>query len=114
MALTEYMVSTGELNADYSYQVLLNGVEADRGHGHAGDRRQAGNAADCRGRPQEGRAERGQPRPAAADRARRPALGQLYYSMDLRYFLPVPEIKALDKGVILARQYTLAGRPRRR
>ena len=39
--------------------------------------------------------------------------GQLYYSMYLNYYLPVPDIKALDKGVILARQYSLVDQPKK-
>ncbi|HYF64334.1 MAG TPA: hypothetical protein VD886_16040, partial [Herpetosiphonaceae bacterium] len=35
--------------------------------------------------------------------------GRLYYTAYLRAFLPVEEVKALDRGVIVSRRYTLAG-----
>ncbi len=111
MALTDFMVSTGELNADYSYEVLLNGVKQTEGTvtpqtvdqpevlqiAMADLKKDVLNEVSLVRLPPQG-AQTGQ--------------GQLYYSMFLRYFLPVPEIKALDKGVILARQYSLVDAPK--
>jgi len=37
--------------------------------------------------------------------------GQLYYSLYLRYFLPVEDVVALDRGIVVSRQYTLVDKP---
>jgi uncharacterized protein YfaS (alpha-2-macroglobulin family) len=39
--------------------------------------------------------------------------GQLYYALYLRYFLPVEDVKALDRGIIIARQYAPVEEPER-
>jgi hypothetical protein len=38
--------------------------------------------------------------------------GQLYYSTALRYYLPAEQVTALDRGSMVARQYSLVGAPK--
>jgi hypothetical protein len=39
--------------------------------------------------------------------------GKLYYSAYLRYYLPAEEVKALDRGIVISRQYALASDPKK-
>src|SRR5512137_994131 len=38
--------------------------------------------------------------------------GQLYYSAYLRYYLPVDQVQALDRGIVVARQYSPVDSPK--
>lgn len=101
MALTDWMVQTGELKADYDYAAWLNDREQASGHIGQADLEKpivlrvavADLLRDAGNRLTIGR--------GAGD-------GRLYYTAHLRAFLPVEEIKALDRGVIVRRRYTLA------
>lgn len=101
MALTDWMLHTRELHADYDYAIWLNDLEQAGGH--------------------IGQADLDQPvvlRIAVADLlrdegnrltiGRGDGEGRLYYTAHLRAFLPVEEIKALDRGISVRRRYTLA------
>lgn len=101
LALTDWMAQTGELKADYDYGVQLNGAQQAAGHIAQADLetpitltvKVADLLRDAGNRLTIGRG--GGP-------------GRLYYTAHLRAFLPVPAIKALDRGVIVRRRYTLA------
>jgi uncharacterized protein YfaS (alpha-2-macroglobulin family) len=107
LALTDWMAATGELEGAYNWQVVVNGKMLGEG---SVDRQNIDQAVKLQ-------IEVAQ---LLADEANRvvierfPAEGQdqgsgrLYYSMYLRYFKPVQEVTALDRGVIVSRQYTLA------
>lgn len=111
MALTDYMAATGELEADYSYLVGLNGRVWEQGKVTSASLnetrelqiaiaellRDSGNLILLE-------------REAAAGQTGK---GNLYYSAYLRYFIPAEEVKALDRGVIVRRQYTLADDPKK-
>ncbi|TEU13439.1 MAG: hypothetical protein E3J21_18660, partial [Anaerolineales bacterium] len=110
IALTDWMVATGELEADYSYQVTLNGETIMEGVANQ----------DNLDEPQKIQVEVAdllqdvsnqvalERLPPTADQT---GEGRLWYSMYLRYFLPVEDVKALNRGVIVARQYTLVDDP---
>jgi hypothetical protein len=110
MALTEFMVATRELEADYDYRVALNtdllleGVVTAQDVGTT--RRLAIAVADLL---------RDQANRVVLDRtlaqSSRSGEGQLYYSLSLRYFLPAEQVKALDRGIVIQRQYNLVDRP---
>ncbi len=111
MALTDWMVASGELEADYTWTVWLNGEEM--GHGTA-DRANVS-------QPQTLRQEIAQllmdepnrlviQRTTATGQSGR---GRLYYTTHLRYYLPVESVQALDRGIIVARRYVLADDPER-
>jgi len=102
IALTDWMVATRELDAEYEFDVKLNGEELASGTADRSTvlepttlqievadlaRRQANQLAITRG----------------------VGPGSLYYSAHLTVGLPVEEIQALSRGVIVSRQYYLVG-----
>jgi len=104
IALTDYMAMTGELEADYSYVIALNGQAIDQQTITKEDvgqsfkvtvpildllKQEVNQVWISRDRPAAGQTDK----------------GRLYYALYLRYFLPVEEIKALSRGIIVARQY---------
>jgi len=107
IGLTDWMVATGELEGTYQWQVAVNGESLGRG---------------SVARENIGETTRLQIEVARllADQANRVVIersapegqnegtGRLYYSLYLRYFKPVEEVTALNRGIIVSRQYTLA------
>jgi len=101
MALTDWMDYTGELKADYDYGAWLNNQEQISGHIGQADvqkpivltikvadlLKDAGNQLTI---------------------GRGAGSGRLYYTAHLRAFLPVEQIKALDRGISVRRRYVLA------
>ncbi len=110
MALVAYMRASGEMEGDFSYTVYLNGAALG-----SGDITKT-NLSE----PQRLRVEIAR---LLADQANRLVIerqspkegqtgkGQLYYTAYLRYFLPADMIKALDRGIMVARQYSPADQP---
>jgi uncharacterized protein YfaS (alpha-2-macroglobulin family) len=110
MALTDYAAMTGELEGEYHFQVGLNGkriLGEDVRPENVGDSRTAvvpvgdllkdvGNRIIL---------ERS---PLSRDQAEK---GALYYSAYLKYYLPVPIVQPLNRGIMVMRQYTLDGQP---
>ncbi len=98
LGLTEYMKQTGELNADYAYQVAVNGTEL-------------GQETVSRANVTENKKFSVAIKDLVLDAAnelvfqRTEGPGNLYYSAFLRYYLPADQIPALDRGVVVARQY---------
>jgi len=110
IALTDWMVATGELEADYSYQITLNGETimegvADKDNLDEPQKIQVEVADLLQDVSNQVALERLEP---SADQTGK---GRLWYTMYLRYFLPVEDVKALNRGVIVARQYTLVDDP---
>lgn len=102
--LTDYMVATGELQADYAYSLLINGV------GWAEGRVTAENVEEAvLVRAPVGRLLAGGDNAVTLER--KGELGRLYYSAYLRYYLPAEELKALGRGVYIERSYALADDP---
>ncbi len=99
LALTEYMQETGELNGNYTYQVLVNGklVEGDVKVDKSNIDQPHVVSVPLKDLVQDAANEllisRG-----AGD-------GKLYYSANLQYFLPAENIPALNKGILVGRQY---------
>jgi uncharacterized protein YfaS (alpha-2-macroglobulin family) len=101
IALTDWMVVTGELEGQYEYNVSLNGVALDDGQVTPETIDQSiklrVDVADL-----------------LADVAnyltisRGDGPGRLYYTAHLKVYLPVEEIEPLDRGIIVRRQYTRA------
>jgi uncharacterized protein YfaS (alpha-2-macroglobulin family) len=104
IALTDWMGTTGELEADYTWDVTLNGQEWDNG---AVD---ASNLAAPR-----------LLRTAVADLLRDEAntlrigrsneTGALYYTAHLQYFLDALAIPPANRGIVVDRQFSVAGEP---
>jgi uncharacterized protein YfaS (alpha-2-macroglobulin family) len=107
IALTDWMVATGELEGAYDWQVVVNG--ASLGEGSVG-RANIGETVKLQIQVAE----------LLADEANRVVIerwapegrdegsGRLYYSLYLRTFKPVEEVTALNRGIIVSRRYTLA------
>ncbi len=107
LALTDWMVATGELEGAYDWQVAVNGKALGEGTVSTENidetvklqikvaelLSEEANRVVLERFPSEGQDE---------------GSGRMYYSMYLRYFKPVQEVTALNRGVIVSRQYTLA------
>jgi uncharacterized protein YfaS (alpha-2-macroglobulin family) len=107
IGLTDWMVTTGELEGEYNWHVVVNGDELGQGS-------VARENIDETVKLQIKVAD------LLADEANRVVIerwppagekegtGRLYYSMYLRYFKPVEEVTALNRGIIVSRQYRMA------
>jgi alpha-2-macroglobulin len=104
MGLTQFMTAAGELSARYAYEVALNGNLIGSGEANARTLRETltlqVDVADL-----------------FRDELNRLAIGRsagsgnLYYTAQLRAALPVAEVQALDRGIIISRRYFRAGDP---
>ncbi|NWG16872.1 MAG: Ig-like domain-containing protein [Chloroflexi bacterium] len=102
MALTDWMVTTGELQPAYRYSLSLNGDKLAEGAASPDTVRDSQKlvveVADL-----------------LADQAnelifgRTDGPGVLYYTAHLRTYLPVPEIEPLNRGLIVERRYVRPG-----
>ena len=106
IALTDYMVASGELEADYSYQVYFNGELADHRTVDADnlDEPQVLRVAVADMLADQGNQlwmERLEP--AAGQTGK----GRLSDAAYLRYFLPVEVVKALARRTTVVRRYAL-------
>ena len=98
MALTDWMVVSGELNPDYTYSATFNGETLHEGQALPENVKESAelrvDVADM-----------------LADQinelviARGDGPGVLYYTAYLRVYLPVPEIEPLNRGIIVERRY---------
>lgn len=100
LALTDFLEVSGELEADYSYQVRVNGEKLSEKEIEASDLGESEElVVSVRdlliGEDNE------------VDIARAPAdsEGRLYYTMHLRYFPPAEEVEAANYGVGVSREY---------
>jgi len=100
------MVSTGELIAEYDFDLWVNGIN------------EAGGSVDSNSvdRPVAARVpvsalQRGEDNSVIIERSEGP--GRLYYSAFLHYYLPGDQIAAMNRGIIVHREYTLADDPER-
>jgi uncharacterized protein YfaS (alpha-2-macroglobulin family) len=110
LGLVEYMRASGELQGDFSYTVYLNGQEWASGDviKETIDESQKLQVEIARLLVDQGNRlviERHEPN---ADQTGK---GQLYYSAHLRYYLPADHIQALDRGIMVARQYSAVDDP---
>jgi hypothetical protein len=101
MALTDWMVVSGELEGNYTYSATLNGETL------------APNTAVDPTTVTDAQTLTVQVADLLKDEANRLAItrtdgtGNLYYTAHLRAYLPVPEIEPLDAGILINRRYTL-------
>jgi len=92
------MVSTGELEADYDYELLVNGVQ------HASASVSPATVAQpTRAEVPVADLRLDRDNDVIIDRTDGP--GRLYYSAFLRYFTPAEKVRPLDRGIIVDRQY---------
>jgi alpha-2-macroglobulin len=102
MALTDWMVISNELNADYSFSAALNGETLAESQATRENIRESTDLV-----VQVADLLRDQANALTISRSE--GEGNLYYTAHLRVFLPVPEIEPLNRGIILERRYTLPG-----
>ncbi len=105
LGLVAYMQATGELEGDYSYSVYLNGQELTRGDVSQDNIDESHElvVGITRLLTEEGNRLVVERQASQGDQT---GEGQLYYSVDLRYYLPADQVQALDRGIVVARQYS--------
>jgi uncharacterized protein YfaS (alpha-2-macroglobulin family) len=101
IALTDWMVETGELRGEYNYLVKLNG---DEWTSSAVDAENIDQSVKLRVAVAELLREQGN----RLDISRGEGAGRLYYTAHLRVYLPVEEIDPVNRGIIVYRQYQQA------
>jgi uncharacterized protein YfaS (alpha-2-macroglobulin family) len=118
IGLADYMVASGELQASYTWRVLLNDQllgQEDVDAANLDEEWELQVAiADLLRQTDVGPSgghrlliQRGRP---TADQT---GEGQMYYTTHLRYYLPVEDVQATSRGVFVARQYSLTDDPQR-
>ncbi len=98
MALTNFMIASGELQADFAYEVALNGELQLQEDANSTTLRQV----------QQLQIDINQLLTGELNRiafGRSDGLGNLYYTTHLQAYLPVEQVKPLDKGIIISRRY---------
>jgi hypothetical protein len=104
MALTDWMVTTGELQPGYSFSAALNGTALTSAEVSPATVRESTTlqvaVADLL---------REQANLLVIDRGE--GAGVLYYTAHLRADLPVPSLEPLNRGIIVERRYTLGDDP---
>lgn len=98
MALTGWMVQSGELEAAYTYTAELNGTQVLDGSANQDNLRTSRQTV-----LQIDQLQAGQPNPLVI--RRQGDQGNLYYTADLKVYLPAAEIRALSNGLTLSRSY---------
>ena len=101
IALTDWMVETGELDADFDYALYLNDEERAQGTARRETIKQG---TETHIPIDELKAEMLN----ALTIARTEGPGRLYYTAHLEVYQPVEEIAAADRGFTIQRRYTLA------
>ena len=102
MALTDWMVTTGELQPAYTYSVALNDQKLTEGQATPDTVRDA-------------EVLKVEVARLLADQANALVIGRtdgpgvLYYTAHLRAYLPVPQVEPLNRGLIVERRYVLPG-----
>jgi len=100
ISLTDWMLVTGELEADYDYSAILNDEELFSGTATTDN---VGESVKLQVDIADLLADTGN----LLTVARTDGNGRLYYSAHLKVFLPVEEIEPADRGIIVSRRYTL-------
>ncbi|MBN1180281.1 MAG: Ig-like domain-containing protein [Anaerolineae bacterium] len=101
IALTDWMVATGELEGDYDWGVRLNGADLDEGSVTPATVDEVAEVQVAVADLLLGEANR-------LEIARGEGAGQLYYTAHLRAYLPVEEVRALNRGIVIGRSYEMA------
>jgi uncharacterized protein YfaS (alpha-2-macroglobulin family) len=111
LGLVEYMRASGELEGDFSYTVYLNGAELAQG-----DVSQENLDESRKLQVEIARLLVDQGNRLVIERhaaqAGQTGEGQLYYTAYLRYYLPADHVQALDRGIVVARQYSPVDEPK--
>ncbi len=112
LGLVQYMRASSEMEGDFSYAIYLNGESLASGEVNKET------IAESRKLQVEitkllvDEANRLVFERQAAQ-AGQTSKGQLYYSSWLRYYLPADQVQALERGIVVARQYSPVGSPKK-
>ncbi len=101
IALTDWMATTGELEGDYGWGVQLNGELLAQDNVTRENIKEETRLEVAVANLLQDEANR-----LAIEKGEGP--GRLYYTAHLRTFLPVEDVQALNRGIVVGRQYTLA------
>lgn len=112
IGLTDWLVASGDLEADYRWQASLNGQGLGQGQADSTNLDQTTSLTTTitdllAGAVNRLAIERDSPPPASGGGEGGDSSGSLYYAAYLSYARPVNEVKALDRGIIVSRQYSL-------
>jgi uncharacterized protein YfaS (alpha-2-macroglobulin family) len=99
--LVDYILGSGELQGHYTYRVRLNGATWAMGQVNATSLTHTRILTQPIGL----KAPAGSSQHISIGRTVQPNNGQLYYTLNLRYFRPVNQIQALSEGVGVTRAY---------
>ena len=99
IALTDWMVETGELQGEYDYRATLNGKELASGGIDSSNVR-----SSIALKVQIADLLKDQSNRLTISRGEGP--GRLYYTAHLKVYLPVEEIQPADRGISVYREYT--------
>ena len=111
LALTDYMVASGELAADYTYGLWLNGVKQISGAvSSANVNKPVLMQWPVSALRLEGDNDLILERTTTGGQK---GTGKLYYSAFLRYFVPAEQVRPLSRGIFVERQYYLANDPKK-
>jgi len=101
IALTDWMVATGELDAEYGWGVRLNGENLTTGEVTPETVREVEEIRVAVTELLLDEANR-------IEITRSEGPGNLYYTAHLQAYLPVEEVQALNRGIVVGRSYELA------
>jgi uncharacterized protein YfaS (alpha-2-macroglobulin family) len=107
LGLTDWMASTGELKGAYNWQVVVNGQALGNGAVSSQNIKETTKLQVAVAKLLADQANRIVIERWAPD-GQSAGAGRLYYSLYLRYYKPVEEVTALNRGVVVSRQYTLS------
>ncbi len=100
IGLTDWMVVSGELKANYSYSVSLNGGPLTSGEANASNLQDSVKLEIAVADLLKDQANRLVINRGGGD-------GRLYYTAHLNVYLPVEDVRSLSRGVTVAREYTI-------
>nr|MBN1228545.1 alpha-2-macroglobulin [Anaerolineae bacterium] len=98
IGLTDWMIASGELSGDYAWSVEFNGQPAASGQVTASNVTQATHIAYTVDQFLDDAVNR-----LVIERGE--GNGQLYYTAHLTAYLPVEEVPALNRGIVISRRY---------
>jgi uncharacterized protein YfaS (alpha-2-macroglobulin family) len=100
ISLTDWMVASGELKANYDYSVTLNGNPLTSGQANAANLRESVSLQVAVADLFKDQANRLLINRGAGE-------GRLYYTAHLNVYFPVEDVRSLNRGLTVAREYTI-------
>jgi len=108
IGLTDFMAATGELEGEYRWRASLNGAELGSGEVDESNIDETTRLRVAISELLAGEVNRLAIERDPLDGSVAGSPGRLYYAAYLTYYKPVNEVKALDRGIVISRKYSLA------